>query len=110
LRIGAWNIANLHHEENVPLRDKAQPRKVEDYDRLREYAAMLELDIVALQEIGSPQALARIFPAKDYHLIISSLYARGDEYKDKDRDIFTAFAVRKSRFSELPAVKQLQAL
>ena len=110
LRIGAWNIANLHHKEDVPLRDKAQPRKSEDYDRLREYAATLGLDIVALQEIGSPQALARIFPAKDYHLIISPLYERGDEYKEKDREIFNAFAVRKSRFPELPSVKPLPAL
>jgi hypothetical protein len=47
LRIGAWNIANLHHEENVPLRERAQPRDAEDFQRLREYTASLWLDIVA---------------------------------------------------------------
>jgi predicted secreted acid phosphatase/endonuclease/exonuclease/phosphatase family metal-dependent hydrolase len=111
LKIGTWNIANLHHENNFALREGAQARDAEDYDRLRAYAATLDLDIVALQEIGSPQALARIFPAKDYHLIISSRYVPGDEYKKQsEREIFNAFAVRKSRFPELPAVDSLAAL
>jgi hypothetical protein len=62
LRIGTWNIANLHHEDDVPLRPGAQARDAEDFARLGAYAASLDLDIVALQEIGSTRALARIFP------------------------------------------------
>jgi endonuclease/exonuclease/phosphatase family metal-dependent hydrolase len=110
-RIGTWNIANLHHEDNVPLRQCAQPRDAEDFQRLREYAASLRLDIAALQEIGSPRALARIFPESEYHLIMSSLYRPGAEIRPMaDRDIYTAFAIRKSTFPRKPAVEMLEAL
>src|SRR5262245_20711303 len=69
-RIGTWNIANLHHEDGVPLRAGAQPRDAEDYDRLKAFAATLNLDIAALQEAGSPRALTRIFPDTEYHLVV----------------------------------------
>jgi endonuclease/exonuclease/phosphatase family metal-dependent hydrolase len=111
LRIGTWNIANLHHEVGVPLRPGAEPRDQEDFDRLRAYAASLELDVIALQEIGSPRALALVFPNSEYHLIVSNAYKPGDENKPvAERDIFTAFAVRKSAFPTAPVVENLEAL
>jgi len=61
-RIGTWNIANLHHESGVALRDGSVARDDVDFDRLAAFAADLDLDIIALQEIGSPAAAARIFP------------------------------------------------
>jgi hypothetical protein len=73
LRIGTWNIANLHHEDRVPLRPGAQPRDAQDYDRVKAIAASLNLDIASLQEIGSPKALTRIFLETDDHLKISPL-------------------------------------
>ena len=36
LKLGTWNIANLHHENNFALRDGAQARDQEDFDRTRE--------------------------------------------------------------------------
>lgn len=111
LRIGAWNISNLHHETGVALRDGAVPRRDIDYDRLRDYAASLYLDIVALQEIGSPAALQRVFPAEHYHLVIADDYMPGAELAaESERDIYNAFAIRKSTFPELPLVWTVDAL
>jgi len=111
LRIGAWNIANLHHEDGVPLRPGAQPRDAQDYDRLKVIAATLNLDIAALQEVGSPRALTRIFPDTEYHLVISPLYKTGDENRPAaQRDIYTAFAIKKTTFPTIPNIESLRAL
>jgi endonuclease/exonuclease/phosphatase family metal-dependent hydrolase len=111
IRFGTWNITNLHHESGVPLRNGAVPRDDEDFERLREFAASLKLDIVALQEIGSPTALSRIFPAEDYHLMISEDYVEGSETAPaQERDIYTAFAVRKEAFPQPPEVTTIDAL
>src|SRR5262245_58976958 len=111
LRIGTWNIANLHHEDGVPLRAGAQPRDAQDYDRLKAIGASLNLDIVALQEIGSPRALTRIFPDTEYHLVMSGLYKPGDENRPAaQRDIYTAFAIKKTTFPTIPNIESLRAL
>ena len=106
LRIATWNIANLHHESGVALRDGAIARDDIDYDRLRNAAGRLNADIVVLQEIGSLAALARIFPEKEYHLSISGRYRPGDENQlAAERDIYTALAVSKDRFPKPPDVR-----
>jgi endonuclease/exonuclease/phosphatase family metal-dependent hydrolase len=111
LTIGNWNIANLHHENDVALRPGSQPRDAEDFERLRAYADSLAFDIVALQEIGSPAALARIFPESEYHLLMEGRYQPGDELNPpEERDIFNAFAVRKSRFPGVPVAETLDGL
>ena len=105
LRIATWNIANLHHESGVALRNRAVAREDIDYTRLRSIAAKLDADIVALQEVGSPAALARIFPEEEYHLFISGRYRPGDENQPPEkRDIYTAFAVARDRFPMAPDV------
>ncbi|NGP16514.1 endonuclease/exonuclease/phosphatase family protein [Devosia aurantiaca] len=108
-RVGTLNITNLHHESGVPLRSGATPRDDVDYERLSAYAASLDLDVVALQEIGSPAAAARIFPADQYHLIFSTDYVVGAE-AGADRDIYTAFAVSKAAFPVVPPSRTLSAL
>lgn len=111
LRIGTWNIANLHHETGVGLRGSALPRDDEDYARLAEVVVSMDLDIAALQEIGSPTALARVFPPEDYHLVLSDRYVAGAENAPaEDRDIYTAMAFAKDRFPELPPVSTFEAL
>lgn len=111
LSIGTWNIANLHHESGVALRGGSGARDDIDYSRLAAVAADLDLDIVALQEIGSPAALARVFPTEDYHLVMSSRYRAGDEGRPaEERDIFTAMAFSKAKFPTAPSVETLSAL
>ncbi|MCY4139576.1 MAG: endonuclease/exonuclease/phosphatase family protein [Rhodobacteraceae bacterium] len=110
LTFATWNIANLHHETGIPLRNGSVAREDIDYERLAETAERIDADIVALQEIGSPAALERIFPADDYHLIVSDRYEPGDEARSPEkRDIYTALAISKDVFPELPAVETLSA-
>lgn len=111
IRFGAWNIPNLHHESGVPLRDGAKARDDVDFENLRQFAADLNLDIVALQEIGSPAALTRVFPESDYHLVMATDYVPGAQNDPPaKRDIYNAFAIRKSAFPTMPAVRSLDAL
>jgi 5'-nucleotidase (lipoprotein e(P4) family) len=45
---------------------KRGPRTADDYASLRNYAATLAADIVALQEVDGPDAAALVFPGYDY--------------------------------------------
>lgn len=111
IRIGTWNIANLHHESGVSLRGSALARDDLDYARLAEVAAQLDLDIVALQEVGSPAAIARIFPFDQYHVVISDRYVAGaEDLPANQRDIFTALVFAKESFPEAPVVTTMDAL
>ncbi|KZK95020.1 MULTISPECIES: endonuclease/exonuclease/phosphatase family protein [unclassified Pseudovibrio] len=111
LRIGTWNIANLHHEEGVPLRDRAFARDAEDYARLAMVAKELDLDIAALQEIGSPAALLKVFPSDQYHLVVSDRYQQGDENRpESERDIFTAMVFAKDTFPSAPEVSSFSPM
>jgi len=110
LTLATWNIANLHHETGVPLRDGSAAREDVDYERLAETAASLAADVIALQEIGSPAALERIFSPDDYHLVISGRYTAGDENRPpEERDIYTAVAISRSAFPDLPTVETVEA-
>lgn len=110
ITFATWNIANLHHETGVSLRNRSVAREDADYARLAATAERLDADVVALQEIGSPAALERIFSSANYHLIVSDRYVPGDEARPpKERDIFTALAVSKVTFPELPDVKTVSA-
>jgi endonuclease/exonuclease/phosphatase family metal-dependent hydrolase len=110
LRIMTWNIANLHHETGIPLRPGAIAREDIDYDRIASTISALNADIIAFQEIGSLQALMRVISTNDYHLAISDRYKVGDEQKSaKDRDIYTAVAVSKSKFPLLPQIHTINA-
>lgn len=111
LRIATWNIANLHHESNIPLRESSIARDDQDYLRLAQLAESLDLDVVALQEVGSPAAVARVFPDARYHIVMSERYESGDEDKPaSERDIFTAWVFAKDRFPTPPRTSTLNAL
>ena len=45
---------------------RREPRSAADYASLRNYAATLAADIVALQEVDGPEAAAQVFPGYDY--------------------------------------------
>ena len=109
LRVGTWNIANLHHESGVPLRNGAAVRDDIDFERLAGVADTLDLDITALQEVGSPRAVQRVFPESDYHVVMSGRYKQGAE-DGTERDIYTALVFAKDRFPTAPTTTTLDAL
>ncbi len=82
IKIATWNIENL---EASPGKGR-NPRNAEDFLRLKGYAALLNADVVALQEIENEQALAKIFDPDLYRFFVSE---RGGKAKQR-----TAFAVR----------------
>lgn len=45
---------------------RREPRTPEDFASLRNYAARLRADIIALQEVDGPEAAALVFPGYDY--------------------------------------------
>ena len=111
LKFVTWNISNLHHKNKVPLRSGAPAREQIDFERLAAKAEELDGDIYALQEVGSPAALARIFPRDKFHFVMSDRYEIGDEENSPaKRDIFTAFAISKDVFPKVPKVETVKAL
>ena len=103
LVIGAWNIADLHHEEDVCLRDFGDSQTVKrtttDLDMLAKYRDLFgrdgaPADVIALQEIGTQAALDRLFPAEDYETLMSPRWVN-DEAAPEEGDIYIAIADRK---------------
>lgn len=68
LKIATWNIAWLTTKPrgHPDLPRSLVPRSEADFGRLRAYAARLDADIVALQEVDGPLAAARVFDATRY--------------------------------------------
>jgi endonuclease/exonuclease/phosphatase family metal-dependent hydrolase len=92
IRLTTWNIGNLWHVPNEALRPKrdgspGDARKAEDYVAIRRTIEDLSPDILALQEIGSPEAAEKVLPS-GYQVIFSQ------RYNPAERDIYTALAVR----------------
>jgi hypothetical protein len=101
VRVAAWNMNNLHYEVGVPLREGAPARSEADYAILRKYAALLNADIVALQEVNGPRAAAMVFSESDYTLHFSGRYVEDVEgSRDSDR-IYEGFAVRRGVFDAI---------
>lgn len=73
LKLATWNIAwlTLKPEGHPDLPRGVGARREEDLERLRGYAARLEADVVALQEVDGPLAAARVFENRDYVLHIA---------------------------------------
>jgi len=63
----AWNMEHL--AENIG--EGCLPREESDYKAMRVFAAGLEADIVALQEVESVKAVARVFSEEDWNIIVS---------------------------------------
>lgn len=95
-RIATWNINNLNDVSGVPLRDRAPIRTDGDYEALKRYRDNLAADVIALQEMGNPAALARVFPPAEYDAIFAGNYQPG-----LDPDIYTAIVVLKGGSAKL---------
>lgn len=98
IRVATWNLFNLHHLSGEPLRSGALSRSDADYATLREYAARLDADVVALQEFDGPAAAARVFPAQEYEIHVSGRRAEDLATGRATDRIYTGFAVRRGVF------------
>lgn len=67
LRVVTWNMEHLA----FPIDTGCRPRTAEEIKALGEYARKLNADIVALQEIGSIEALEQVFPTTEWQLFFS---------------------------------------
>ena len=70
LKIATWNLEWLtqRHVGDPVLPDDVVPKTAEDWALLRRYAAALDADVVALQEVDGPEAAAMVFPPQRYDL------------------------------------------
>ena len=102
IKIATWNIEHLRAAQGKGK----NPRYAEDYLRLKQYATVLNADILALQEIENEQALAKVFDPKLYRFFVSERKGR-----DKQR---TAFVVRRTllvrRYPDLDGLNTTGAL
>ena len=71
LKISTWNLnwltTRTHAEANLPA--DVHTRASADFDRLAAYAAKLNADIIAFQEVDGPAAAARIFDPARYTIL-----------------------------------------
>ncbi|TMP77502.1 endonuclease [Pseudoalteromonas phenolica] len=67
LRIATWNVEHLAEQNNQGCKARTEV----DYEKLQAYASNLNADIVALQEVESAKAVARVFTEKEWQIIMS---------------------------------------
>nr|WP_269783545.1 HAD family acid phosphatase [Marinibactrum halimedae] len=67
IRVATWNIEHLAEKNGQGCR----ARDDADYQQLQTFAATLKADVVALQEVESKKAVERVFPKKEWDVIIS---------------------------------------
>jgi endonuclease/exonuclease/phosphatase family metal-dependent hydrolase len=67
VRLASWNLEHLAEANGTGCR----PRSDADYAELRQHAAALEADVVALQEVESVEAAYRVFPREQWTIILS---------------------------------------
>ncbi|XWN38153.1 MAG: HAD family acid phosphatase [Balneola sp.] len=107
-RFVAWNIEHLaeNNEEGCVARSD------QDYEKLRNFAATMDADIVALQEVESVNAVARVFPENEWEIVLSdrpssgSYECRGSGRPSTQQRV--AFAVKKGiEFEKIDSFKEL---
>ena len=112
LRLATWNIANLHWELNkhLPGRPRAAARSPQDFERLKHYAKELKADIIALQEVNGPKAVHRVFPQKEYHVLMSDRYEEDMKTGRQTDHIYTALVIRKDAPVKIISTRTVDAL
>lgn len=94
-RFASWNIANFSHIEGVEHRpDIGTRRNATDFAVLKKYADGLDADVIALEEIGTIEAVELLFPPSRFTVIPSEQLAAAAAAGGSE-DIFTAIVVRK---------------
>lgn len=95
LSVTTWNVEHLAY----PADEGCKPRSQAELAALRAYAASIETDVVALQEVGSRQAVQQLFPESEWQVYLSER-ADSESYKCRESGRQStqqkvAFAVRK---------------
>jgi endonuclease/exonuclease/phosphatase family metal-dependent hydrolase len=70
LKVATWNLEWLTNRPagDPLLPSDVRPKRSEDVARLAHYAAILNADVIAFQEVDGPDMAARIFPPDRYTL------------------------------------------
>ncbi|AHA27533.1 endonuclease/exonuclease/phosphatase family protein [Candidatus Liberibacter americanus] len=89
VRLASWNINTLSEISGKSILKNSVIRTDSDYDLLKKYAQEINADIVSLQEMGSYNAIKRIFPEDIWNI----LYAENDS----GDSIHTAIVIRKEK-------------
>jgi endonuclease/exonuclease/phosphatase family metal-dependent hydrolase len=73
LKIATWNLDWLttRGAGDRALPRDVTPRRPQDFDRLRHYAAQLAADVVAIQEVDGRAAAEKLFPPERYSVHMS---------------------------------------
>ena len=73
LKIATWNLEwlTLRPAGDQALPETVTPKRAEDRALLRRYAAALDADVIALEEVDGPEAAAGIFTPDRYDLFFS---------------------------------------
>jgi endonuclease/exonuclease/phosphatase family metal-dependent hydrolase len=74
LKVATWNLEWLTARAagDPALPDDVHPKVAADIALLRRYAAILDADVVALQEVDGPGIAAQIFPPDQYDLYFTN--------------------------------------
>lgn len=96
LSIVTWNVEHLAAKTGQGCKARSEA----DYAELKNYAERIKADVVALQEVGSADAVARIFPTNQWQIVMSDR-PDSDVYTCRDNGRTStqqkvAFAVKKS--------------
>ena len=73
LRLASWNLEHLAEADGTGCR----PRNEADYAKLRAYAAKLNADVIAFQEVESRAAAERVFDPARYTIEIEQRVGTG---------------------------------
>jgi hypothetical protein len=70
LKIATWNLNWLtgRADGDPALPPDVHPRSAEDFAKLREYAANLDADVIAIQEVDGAEVASRLFPREAYSI------------------------------------------
>ncbi len=70
LKIATWNL-NWLTSRDGGLPADIKLRQPEDFDRLRDYAAELNADVIAIEEVDNADTARRLFPSETYSVHMS---------------------------------------
>jgi endonuclease/exonuclease/phosphatase family metal-dependent hydrolase len=73
LKLATWNLEwlTVRSREAADLPPDVHPKRAEDIEILNRYAAELNADVIAIQEVDGAAVAARVFPADRYSIHMS---------------------------------------